>query len=78
MRSDVRHLQQRTRLPGTRNPTPYRSYRDAVDEEEDETRFIPSVLDASVRYAHGRDNTGERELIKMQEEAQRLEEQQEK
>ncbi len=50
---------------------------DAVGGEDDETRFIPSVLDASVRYAHGGANTGERELIKMQEEARRLEEQQE-
>ncbi len=56
----------------------FRDDEDAVDEEEAETRFIPSVLDASVRYAHGGDNTGERELNKMQEEAQRLEKQQEK
>jgi len=48
---------------------------DVVDEEEDGSRFIPSVLDASVRYAHGGNDTGERELIKIQEEAQRLEEQ---
>lgn len=47
----------------------------ATDEEGDGRRFIPSVLDASVRYAHGGNNPGERELINMQEEAQELEEQ---
>ncbi|WP_281195996.1 hypothetical protein [Halorubrum sp. F4] len=48
---------------------------DVVDEEEDGIRFIPSGLDASVRYAHGGDDAGERELVKVQEEAQQLEEQ---
>lgn len=49
---------------------------DTADEESANTRFVPSVLDASVRYAHGGGSTeGEREITTMQEEARRLEEQ---
>lgn len=37
-----------------------------TDEESENTRFIPSILDASVRYAHGGSNTGaEREITKI-------------
>lgn len=49
------------------------------DEGEDEsadTPFVPSVLDASVRYAHGTSNTGvEREMATIRDEARRLEDQ---
>jgi hypothetical protein len=52
---------------------------DADDEEDEDTRFIPSVLDSSVRYSHGGSNTeGNREIAKIEEEAQRLTEQQRK
>ncbi|WP_232686645.1 hypothetical protein [Halobacterium zhouii] len=42
-----------------------------TDDEGDESRFRPSVLDASVRYAHGMDDGAlERELADIQEQAQ--------
>ena len=44
------------------------------DDESDESRFVPSVLDASVRYAHGGSNTGlESEIAQMEEKARVLE-----
>jgi hypothetical protein len=43
------------------------------DEAATDSRFVPSVLDASVRQAHGADEAGEREIARVQEEAQRLE-----
>lgn len=49
----------------------------ADDNETENTRFIPSILDASVRYAHGMSNTGvEGEIARIKEQAQPLEEQQ--
>ena len=52
---------------------------DADDEKSEDTRFIPSVLDSSVRYSHGGSNTeGNREIAKIEEEAQKLAEQQRK
>ncbi|MEF8812973.1 MAG: hypothetical protein V5A55_04045 [Halovenus sp.] len=47
--------------------------RDA-DEESEDTRFVPSELDESVRYAHGGGSEAERELAAIQEEARKLEE----
>ncbi len=47
----------------------------ADDEEGENSRFIPSVLDFSVRYSHGGSNPGgDREIAQIQEEAQRLSE----
>lgn len=52
---------------------------DADDEASTDTRFIPSVLDVSVRYSHGGSNTaGDREIATIEDEAQRLAEQQRK
>jgi hypothetical protein len=52
---------------------------DAEDEGSEDTRFIPSVLDSSVRYSHGGSNTaGDREIAKIENEAQKLAEQQRK
>ncbi|AQL41477.1 hypothetical protein BV210_01550 [Halorientalis sp. IM1011] len=50
--------------------------RDESDDEDesDDSRFVPSVLDASVRYAHGGSNTGlESEMAQIEEKAQVLE-----
>ena len=47
-----------------------------TDEEVDD-RFVPSPLDLSVRFSHGgHDNEVERELNKIDEQAQELEEKQ--
>lgn len=52
---------------------------DTDDEKSEDTRFIPSVLDSSVRYSHGGNNIeGDREIAKIEEEAQRLTEQERK
>jgi len=49
--------------------------RDAETEDGDDSRFVPSVLDASVRYAHGQSNTGlDQEIADIDDEARRLEE----
>lgn len=49
----------------------------ADDNETESTRFIPSILDASVRYAHGMNNTGVKgEIARIKDQAQPLEEQQ--
>lgn len=45
---------------------------DTGDEDAD---FIPSPLDRSVRYAHGGNDEGERELAHVREHAETLEEQ---
>jgi len=50
--------------------------RDGSDEadESDDSRFVPSVLDASVRYAHGGSNTGlESEMAQIEEKVRVLE-----
>lgn len=48
---------------------------DADDEGSVKFPFLPSVLDASVRYAHGGSDTGiRREVARIEEEARRLEE----
>ncbi|WP_336002158.1 hypothetical protein [Halorientalis halophila] len=48
---------------------------DGDDEESADSRFVPSVLDASVRYAHGGANTGaEREIAHLQAKGEELEE----
>ena len=50
--------------------------RDESDDEDesDDSRFVPSVLDASVRYAHGGSNTGlESEMAQIEEKARVLE-----
>ena len=50
---------------------------DEDDDGTEDTRFIPSELDVSVRYAHGGSDTEvKRELAKIEDEARRLEEQQ--
>jgi hypothetical protein len=55
---------------------------DAEDAEDGGTgsaRFVPSVLDASVRHAHGGSGAAvEREMSEIDEEARRLEEQRRK
>jgi len=44
--------------------------------DDEDSRFVPSTLDASVRYAHGSpDGDGERELARLDAEGRRLEEQ---
>ena len=44
-------------------------------EEKAETKFVPSPLDASVRFAHGmRSGGAERELADVEEKARLLEE----
>lgn len=44
------------------------------EESDDDSRFAPSVLDASVRYVHGgADSDVERELAAVQREADRVE-----
>lgn len=49
---------------------------DANDEGTEDTRFIPSELDVSVRYAHGGSNTEvECELANIEDKARRLEDQ---
>ena len=49
---------------------------DEENEEADDSRFIPSVLDASVRYAHGMGNSdAQREFAQIEEQAKQLEEQ---
>jgi len=51
-------------------------FTDDEPDDSDGSRFVPSVLDASVRYAHGGSNPeGDRALSEIDEEAQRLEEQ---
>lgn len=46
-------------------------------EEEDEGRFVPSLLDLSVRIGHGgSDSQRVRELAKISEQAQEIEEEQ--
>ncbi|WP_424018729.1 hypothetical protein ACOZ4N_04420 [Halorientalis pallida] len=45
-------------------------------DDPDQSRFVPSALDASVRYAHGGSNTGlESEIAQMEEKARVLEDQ---
>jgi hypothetical protein len=45
-------------------------------DESDSSRFVPSALDASVRYAHGGSKTGlESEIAGMEEKARVLEDQ---
>lgn len=46
------------------------------EDKEDDSRFVPSVLDASFRYAHGGSAGVDDELAEMEDHAQRLEEQQ--
>ncbi|RXK46741.1 hypothetical protein [Halorientalis pallida] len=41
-------------------------------DESDESRFVPSVLDASVRDAHASSNTGLESVIAQMEEKARL------
>ncbi len=51
-----------------------RSDEDHEDDEDDDSRFIPSLLDASVRYAHGGNAEAEGELAQIEQKAQQLEE----
>ena len=51
-----------------------RSGDDTDEDDEDNSRFIPSLLDASVRYAHGGNSGAEGELAQIEEKAQQLEE----
>jgi hypothetical protein len=44
-----------------------------ADADDDGARFIPSVLDASVRSAHGESDDGRREIADVQEEGRKLE-----
>ena len=51
----------------------FSSANDATTEETENSQFIPSVLDSSVRYSHGGSNPeGDREIAKVNKEAQRL------
>jgi hypothetical protein len=45
-----------------------------ADADDDGARFRPSVLDASVRSAHGESDDGRREIADVQEEGRKLEE----
>lgn len=45
------------------------------DDSGDRTEFVPSPLDASVLFAHGKGNEAERTIADVEEQAQRLEEQ---
>jgi hypothetical protein len=46
-----------------------------AEAESDDSRFVPSPLDASVRYAHGGSGDDiERELDEIRDEAERLDE----
>lgn len=53
--------------------------RSSTDEDsgadEAGSGFVPSLLDRSVRYAHGGNDAGERELASVRERAETLEEQ---
>lgn len=54
-------------------------FRDRTEttEDDEESRFVPSPLDLSVRVGHGgSDDQGVRELSKIQERARELEESQ--
>jgi hypothetical protein len=58
----------------------FRSGEDTTDEgseeseESEESRFVPSVLDWSVRYGHGGGNAeAEREIANIEEKAQQIE-----
>jgi hypothetical protein len=63
----------------TRLTARFKGDRAADDEETEDGRFIPSVLDSSVRYSHGGSNPeGDREIAHIEEEAQRLSEYQRK
>jgi len=44
------------------------------DGAGEETRFVPSELDESVRYAHGGGSEADRELAAIREEGRKLEE----
>ncbi|WP_336021794.1 hypothetical protein [Halobellus salinisoli] len=45
------------------------------DDQREESRFVPSLLDASVRHAHGDSgDAGSREIETVKSEAERLEE----
>lgn len=49
----------------------------AVDEEAEQSRFIPSPLDISVRFAHGGSSTDvEREIAAIERQARHLEDHQ--
>lgn len=45
------------------------------DTGDEDTGFVPSLLDRSVRYAHGGNDSGKRELAHIRERAETLEEQ---
>lgn len=63
----------------TRLTARFKGDRAADDEVTENGRFIPSVLDSSVRYSHGDSNPeGDREIAQIEEEAQRLSEHQRK
>jgi hypothetical protein len=48
---------------------------DADGEADDASRFVPSALDASVRYAHGGNGDEiDRELAEIEDEARRIDE----
>jgi hypothetical protein len=47
---------------------------EAADESSEESRFVPSALDASVRYAHGGSvHAGEQEIAELEAEGRNLE-----
>lgn len=55
----------------------FKREKDENDGEESDEQFVPSPLDLSVRFAHGGpDNEVEREINEIEEQAQRLEENQ--
>jgi hypothetical protein len=47
---------------------------EGVEADGEGDGFVPSSLDRSVRYAHGGNDAGERELADVRERARRLEE----
>jgi len=57
----------------------FRDDEETTDTEREESRFVPSALDRSVRVAHGGGNAeAEREIEQVQEKARQIERQQQK
>lgn len=54
-------------------------FRSSEDTTDEESRFVPSALDWSVRYAHGGSNAeAEREIASIEDQARQMEKQQRK
>lgn len=46
-----------------------------TDSEDDDSHFTPSLLDAGVLFAHGKGNEAEREIDRIRQQAEQLEDQ---